>query len=251
MNFSSNSDYEVISQNEATSIICRFTPEMIDDIVDEALNTKYRSYSPVLSNIVDVIENTYKLAATGIPEFTSEINSQRNDIYIQIINKVCNFHNITFLNDMAEDIVSAAHIIYDFFIARFNIYLVNFFVNYINREKSMIYETLELVTKKKEIPQYSKKLYKNNNSKLAVIHANLEFVLENICSYDISFELFCDLAFGANKNASRYLLRILQDNGDFFIRIVVPYFKANFAQITTQIKFGLQGLASVEFNDLV
>ena len=58
----------------------------------------------------------------------------------------------------------------------------------------MIYETLELASKKKEASAYSKKLYKNNNSKLAIIHANLEFGLQNVCSYDIEFDTFIELA---------------------------------------------------------
>lgn len=245
-----NSDYTIMSNNEAASIICRFTPEMIQDIVEEALQNKYRDYSMSLVNIVESIETNYKMAQAGIPSYSTEIVSQRYNTYRQIIDMVCAAHQLQYLGGENSDIYSDANFIYDFLIARFNLYLVQFFVNYINREKSMIYESLELASKKKEASAYSKKLYKNNNAKLAVIHANLEFVLQNICVYDIDFDSFIELSCIPDRIRAKYLQSILLDQGDFFKRIVVPYFNQHYAQLTTQIKFALQGLSVVEFNDL-
>lgn len=251
MNLSQNSDFSIISANEAASIVCRFTPEMIEDLVEDALNNKYRNYSMSMTNIVEVIEQNYKVSLSGIPEFSSEINSQRCDIYSQVIDMVCKAHNLTYIGNENDDIYSAATWIYDFLVARFNIYITNFFVNYINREKNMIYETLELASKKKDASSYSKKLYKNGNSKLAIIHANLEFVLQNICAYDVPFDTYIDLAYIPNRQVAKYLQSILLDNGDFFKRQIVNYFNQHYAELTTQVKFALQGLASVEFTDLV
>lgn len=246
-----NSDYTIMSNNEAASIICRFTPEMIQDIVEEALQNKFRSYSMTLANIVESIETNYKMAQAGIPEYSTEIISQRYNTYRQIIDMVCNTHQLQYIQREGSDIYSDANFIYDFLIAKFNIYLVQFFVNYVNREKSMIYETLELASKKKEASAYSKKLYKNNNSKLAIIHANLEFVLQNVCSYDIEFDTFIELACIPDRVRAKYLQTILSDCGDFFKRIIVPYYQQHYAQLTTQIKFALQGLSIAEFDDLV
>lgn len=251
MNLPQNSDYTIMSNNEAASIICRFTPEMVQDIVEDAIINKYRNYSMTLSNIVDSIETNYRIAQTGIPEYNSEITSQRYNIYRLIIEQVCQAYQISYLGKEEDDIYSAASIIYDFLIARFNIYLVQFFVNYINREKSMIYDTLELASKKKEASAYSKKLYKNSNSKLAIIHANLEFVLQNICAYDIDFDTYIEQACIPDRQRSKYLQSILLDAGDFFKREIVPYFNQHYAQLTTQIKFALQGLSVAEFDDLV
>lgn len=251
MNIAQNSDYAIISTNEAASIICRFTPDMIQNIVDEALENKYRNYSQTLSNIVESIETNYKMMQAGVPEYSAEIDSQRVLTYQQIIDKICTYHNLQFLYHEGDSLYTSAYFIYDFLIAQSNIYIINFFVNYINREKNMIYETLELASKRKDASAYSKKLYKNNNSKLATIHANLEFVIQNIWNYDISFEDFVELACIPDRQKFRYLVYILQDNGDFFKRIIVPYCQNNYANITTQIKFGLQSFASAEFEDLV
>lgn len=251
MNLPQNSDYTIMSNNEAASIICRFTPEMVQDVIEDAIINKYRDYSMTLANIVDSIETNYRIAQTGMPEYNSEITSQRYNIYRMIIDQVCQTHQLSYLGKEEDDIYSAASIIYDFLIARFNVYLVQFFVNYINREKSMIYDTLELASKKKEASAYSKKLYKNSNSKLAIIHANLEFVLQNICAYDIDFDTYIEQACIPDRQRSKYLQSILLDTGDFFKREIVPYFNQHYAQLTTQIKFALQGLSVAEFDDLV
>jgi hypothetical protein len=251
MNLAQNSDYQIVSTNEAASIICRFTPDMISDIVSEAITNKYRSYSPSMPNIVGAIETNIRMAQTGLPDYTNELASQKNDIYIQIINMVCTAHGLSCTIPEGEDIYTIALSVYDFLIAQFNTYLVQFFVNYINREKNMIYETLELASKRKEASAYSKRLYKNGNSKLAIIHANLEFVLQNICSYDVDFETYTDLAYIPDRQKSKYIQTILTDNGDFFTRIIVPYYQANYATLTTTIKLSLQGLSTVELVDLV
>lgn len=254
MNLSQNSDFNIVSSNEVASIICRFTPEMISDIVETNLETKYRSYSPELANIVTSIEQNYKMAQSGLPEFNSEIISQRYNIYLQIIQQVCEAHHLQFIgNDnesIYQDIYTAAYTIYDFLVARYNLYLVNFVTNYINREKNTIYESLELASKRKEASPYSKKIYKNYNSKLAIIHANLEFVIQNICAYDIDLELYTELACIPDREKARYINSLVIDNGDFFKRFCIPYIQNNFGPITTQIKFSLQELATADFADL-
>lgn len=251
MNFADNSDYTIVSNNEAASIICRFTPEMIEDTVRSAISTKYNNYSMSLVNIVEALETNYKMSFVGLPEYKGEINSSREDSYRNIMNLICQAHNLKYVLRENDDIYSAAYYTYDLLISQFNVRIINFFVNYINREKNTLYETLELAAKRKDDSPYSKKLYKNGSPKLATIHANLEYVLENICAYDINFNEFLELAYIPDRVKARLLQFILIDCGDFFTRIIVPYFKANYATLVTHIKFALQGLATAELTDLV
>ena len=254
MNLAQNSDFNIVSNNEVASIICRFTPEMISDLIESNLETKYRSYSPELANIVVSIEENYRMAQTGLPEFSSEIVSQRYNIYQQIIEQICIAHQLQYVGEdneaVYQDIYTAAYTLYDFLLARFNLYLINFFTNYVNREKNSIYESLELASKRKEASPYSKKIYKNSNSKLAIIHANLEYVIQNVCSYDIDLNMYTELACLPDRAKARYILSLVVDNGDFFKRFCVPYIQTNFGPLTTQIKFALQELATADFADL-
>ena len=129
--------------------------------------------------------------------------------------------------------------------------MYNFFSTYIIREKNTLYEDLELANKKKETPQYSKKLYKNDNPKLALIHANIECIVNSIFSYDIDFNTFVDYACIPDRVKGNFLQNNLVDNGDFFKNFVVPYYQANYGLITSSIRFELQGLASTEISDVI
>lgn len=248
----SNSDYSVVSNAEAASIINRFTPEMINDIIDNALANKFRNYTNQLVNMVAAIDQNNKIAMNALPDFANDIRATANDTYISIIHKICDSHNLSFIADPTTiDLYSAAYTLYDFFISQFNLYLFNFFTTYISREKNALYENLELSLKKKEGGAYSKKLYKGDNPKLAVIHANLEYVIENIWSYDIDFDTFVDIACIPDRNTGNFIRSIVSDNGDFFKNFVVPYYKANYGLITSSIKFELQGLSSTEISDVI
>lgn len=247
----SNSDYSVVSNAEAASIINRFTPEMVEDVIDNALANKFRNYTNQLINIVAAIDQNQKLAMNSLPDKTNEIKQATDELYLHIIHKICNAHNLTFTGKDSDNLYSTAYILYDFFISQFNSYLYNFFSTYINREKNTLYEALELANKKKETPNYSKKIYKNDSPKLAVIHANIGYVLDNICAYDIDINTFIELACIPDRVKANYIINSVVDNGDFFKYFIVPYLKQNYAVITSSIRFELQGIASAEISDII
>lgn len=247
----SNSDYSIVSNAEAASIINRFSPEMIDDIIDNALNNKFRNYTNQLINIVAAIDQNQKIAMSALPDFANDIKQSTDETYMNIINKICAAHNLTFIGDDSTDLYSTAYILYDFFISQYNLYIYNFFSTYINREKNTLYENLELATKKKETSNYSKKIYKNDSPKLAIIHANLNYVIDNICAYDIDFNTFVDLACIPDRVKGNFIQRSVVDNGDFFRNYVVTYYRQNYALMTSSIRFELQGLATAELTDII
>lgn len=247
----SNSDYSVVSNAEAASIINRFTPEMIEDIINNAIANKFRNYTNQLVNIVSAIDQNNKIAMASLPDFSNEIKQTGEELYMSIIQKICTAHNLTFVGDTSTDLYSTAYVLYDFFISQFNLYMYNFFTTYINRERNTLFENLELANKKKENSGYSKKIYKNDNPKLAVIHANLEYVIDNIFSYDIDFNTFVDYACIPDRVKGQFIQSTVLDNGDFFKNFVVPYYKANYGLITSSIRFELQGLSTTEISDII
>lgn len=247
----SNSDYSVVSNSEAASIINRFTPEMIEDIINNAIANKFRNYTNQLVNIVAAIDQNNKVAMISLPDFANEIKQNGDELYLSIISKICSAHNLTFIGDTNSDLYSVAYTMYDFFISQFNLYMYNFFTTYINREKNALYENLELSNRKKETPQYSKKIYKNDSPKLAIIHANLEYVIDNIFSYDIDFNTFVDYACIPDRVKGNFLMSNLVDNGNFFKNFVVPYYQANYGLITSSIRFELQGLGTTDISDVI
>lgn len=250
MNFPQNSDYTVVSNNEAASIICRFTPTMIEDIIREALNTKFTDYSYNCYNLVDTLETNYQMAVNGMGEYSSDIMRDRHDNYIRIINMVCNAHNLQYVYDDNHDVYTVATSLYSLLISEYNLFLINFFTNYINKNKDMIYESLKLEDKRKELSAYSKKIFKGNgNDKLAIIHMNLEYVLNTVLSYDIDFQQYLYYALFPNTQRSEFLQSLVFDTGDFMKRIIVPHYQNN-PWIITHIRLAFQGLSDLTFTDI-
>lgn len=247
----SNSDYAVVSNAEAASIINRFTPDMIDDIMTDALGSKLRNYTTHLTNIVAAIDQNQRLAMLELPDKVNEIKQSTDELYLHIIQRICEAHNLTFIGTDSDNLYSTAYIFYDFFISQFSHYLYNFFSTYINREKNTLYEALELAGKKREIPNYSKKIYKNDNPKLANIHAHIGYVLDNICQYDIDMNTFIELACIPDRAKANFIIRSVVDNGDFYKNYVVSHFRQNYALITSSIRLELQGIASAEITDII
>ena len=141
MNIPYNSDYTIVSNNEAASIICKFTPTMIEDIVREALDHKFRNDSLTYYNLIQSMETDYRMNMSGIPEYSKDIIHDRNENYLNIINMICEAHSLQYIYDESHDMYSTAFIIYDLLISNFNIHLINFFINYIYKNKDIINET--------------------------------------------------------------------------------------------------------------
>lgn len=255
MNSSVNSDYVAISTNEAASIIGKFSIEMIDDIVDQAMETKLRSYSPRLLNVVDALEQQFKSDLAQFPQLANGIDQNRKNIYTHIIYKVLSAHNLQ-LNislDSYPDIYSLAHMLYEFLVANFSHNIMAFFVNYIAANKSAIYDSLKLVEKKAEMTNavYSKKIFKNGkNSKLAIIHANLDMVLNSLCGWDISLYDFLSYAYIDNRLLVNAIGPIVVDCGRFYTDQVVSVYNNNIAILSTNIKFAMQDLADMSIEDI-
>lgn len=247
----SNSDYSVVSNTEAAGIINRFTPDMIEDIIDNSLVNKFRNYTNQLINIVVVIDQNTKIAMNALPDYSNQIREAAEDNYLHIISKICSAHNLTFTGDKNIDLYSAAYTLYDFLVSSFNLYLYNFFSTYISREADTLYENLDLNARKKEGTAYSKRIYKASNPKLAAIHANLDSVIDNICSYDIDFETFVDIACIPDKVKGNFIISCVKDNRDFFKNFVVSYYRQNYALITSSIKFELQGESTLSIADII
>ena len=241
MDLSCNSDYAVVSSNEATSIICRFSPDMISDVIDDVLVNKYRNYAPQLVNLPKSIDTAMKLSKDGLPDYTNEINQKADELYATIINKLCGFYNLQCNIVDGSNLYAVAYYLYDFLISNFNNHIYNFFTTLINREKKSIYDSLMALDKKKEASAYSRKIYKAaNDPQLAMIHANLEDVVVNLLSYDIDLPTYIELSCIPDRRKISYLQSLLIDNGDFYKRAIVSYYNANFAELTSQLKFELQ-----------
>lgn len=211
----SNLEYDIISDAEVTSILSHFDPDEILGFVDDNLARKHMFYPNNPLNFVRSLETNFSLVYMNFPSEKERIDAIRDDTYKAIINKICNYYNLEFI-DNGQDYYTSAFYLYEFFITQFSSNVIKLFTNYIIKEKDYLYNYIGLIDMKKNkdiSTTYSKKIHKD--PKLAIINANLEYVVDSISLFDIPFESILELIY-TDRNIIELLLSVVSPKGDLF-----------------------------------
>lgn len=241
---STNADYAVTNNSELAYIFSKFNDDFIYTTVNESLNNKLRSYETSLPNAVISFEQMFKSTLEEYPGAQDPIWKLREDVFDNIIKILCDNYQLIFDDNDQYDKYTSAMYMYSFLVSDFQRNIVQFFVNYIIKEKSSIYEMLSLSESRKNKDSstvYAKKVFKN--PKLGVISANLESVLNSICSsFDIDFDTYLEIIYqGEEKIIRDHLLAVLKPTNDFFREYIGKCFYSLFRPILiTSIRLALQ-----------
>lgn len=245
-----NTDYEVASFAEVSSVINHFTPEMINDVVIRAIQNREVTFTSAKPNIPQALEANYNTQLQNYPQISAELNSAKTELYESIILLICQTFQLQFIGDESVDRYSAAFWIYDFFISKFDKYLIDFLSSYIIREADTFYQMLINKEDRKDTSAYTRRVFKGNALTIGMIHANLEWVVDNMLEFDCDLPDIITTAFGPQwVNVSGFLNSIIVDSGDFYKRIYAPFILENKALILTSIKFNLQSRVGVDISD--
>lgn len=213
--FTSNLEYDIISDAEITNILSHFDTDEILGFVDDNIQRKHIFYPNNPLNLVKSIETNFSLIYNKLPAEKERIDYLRDNVYKAIIEKICIHYNLDF-NISDQDYFSIAYYLYDFFISNFSTNVINFFTNYIVKEKDYIYNHIGLINKDKNkdiSTSYSKKIHKD--SKLATISANLEYVVDSIALFDIPLEEILRLVY-TDQNVISLILLSVSPRSDLF-----------------------------------
>ena len=180
---SNNTEYEITQENELAYILSRFNQDYVYITIEESLKNRLKPYSFTMPNIIMALKYEFEAAKINYNNIP-EISILEKDNYIRIIEILCGRYNLTCM-PMEEDLdlFSIAYHLYDFLVCNFQKNIVNFFTNFILSEKDALYKMLELnnIKKNKDTSTlYVKKIFKDY--KLGIISANLEYVVQSICS---------------------------------------------------------------------
>lgn len=245
--FNANSQvYNVLTENELSEVLSHYSSEMIFSIVEDGLKRRFMSV-PIVSipNAVGGLEQNFKLIMNTYGYDNQQVLSVREKTYDEIIEMICKEFNLGFTIDDSVDKFSAAFHLYDLFVCNFSNNLITFFANYIYKERSNLFEALGLAEMKKNKDAstiYGRKVYKD--IKLAIINANIDFVVSQICAMDIPFYTIIGLIYGNNSELKRYYLSIISANSDFFVNAYVPVLNSDIrSDLLTGIRLKLQELA--------
>ena len=247
--FSANSQaYNITTENELAEVLSHYGSEFVFSVVDAAMRKRFEAVPIVaLPNVVASWEQNFKAIISQYGESSMpEVTNVRNETYREIIDTICKEFGLNFTIDDSVDLYSAAYHLYNFLVSGFIDSMTSFFSNYIYKERSNIYEALrfsELKKSKDSSTIYSKKVFRDN--KVALINANIEKVIEYVCTQEIPFYLIVQYVFGFNSELSKYYVSIVSSaDNDFFEKAYLSVIKCDIRpEIITGIRFKLQEYA--------
>lgn len=216
--------YNITTENEISVILSHFEPEYVFNIIRDNISQRFKYNQLGMPNIVASFESYFKQLISTYTDVDTinQIQEKRLETYKEIISILCSEFQFSFNYEEIQDYYSSAFYLYSFLVSDFSINLVSFFSNFIIKERNNIYESLKLNDMKKNKDNstlYNKKIYKN--SKLAIINANLDYVIDNICVFDITLSDILNNIY-VDKNIVKFLETSILPVQDFFKYAYVP-----------------------------
>ena len=234
------------------SILSNFESAWVMNTIRDSLNMRFRPFAQPMPNFVDILERQFNTLNNGAPDYVDKVNETRTETYKEIITTISEYYHLAFTASFEElspqRLYSIAHTMYDIFIARFTDYMIDFYIRYIINNMDSIYaylsadETVKKV-KDKDIPVKS-----YIDPRFQLIHANMNKIILNMVSYDISFETL--LSYFADPYTCSELLSVLEDTGDIYKNFYASYLQDQryMAQLLTCIKLKLQAKTQEAYN---
>ena len=228
------------------TILSNFSTEYVNHVISDSLQMKFRPFDGPMPNYVDILNRQLLSVYYNSPDYKDKVNEVRVETFREIILKICSYYQLSFIGDFdnmsPDEILGIAHVLYDIFISRFTDYMIDFFVSYIVQNADGIAAYLtnqEESNKPKESGLYEPKNY--IDPKFIIIHANINQVIYNMASYDISLANLL-LYFIGDKNMANRIISVISDCGDIYRNFYASYILDTrySAGLLTNIKLKLQ-----------
>jgi len=237
------------------TILSRFDSEYIVGVIQRSIVSRFRPFSEPMPNMVDVLSRQFKGVLDNSPDYRDKVLSVETQTYQEICAIICNYYNLDFDQDndqlYGNTLRTFAHTMYDIFVARFTDYIIQFYTSYILRNIDYIYNYLceiDGVKKARENSAQAQKMY--TNPKFALVHSNLNLVIMNMASYDISLQDL--LSYITDYNTATMICNFVTDKGDIYKYYFACYVldKNTMSGILTSVKLQLQNqtIAQANFN---
>lgn len=242
--------YNVTTENELAEVLSHYNSDFVFSVVDDAMKKRFQSVPIVaMPNVVAAWEQNFKAIIAQYGESsTNEVCRVRDETYREIISTICKEFGLNFTVDDTVDLYSAAFHLYTLLVSGFIDNMTSFFANYIYKERANIYEALRLGDNKKNKDSstiYSKKVFKD--TKLALINANIDMVIQYICSMDIPFYIIIQTVFGYNSEMSKYFTTIISPaSNNFFSTVYLPVLQCDIRpEVITGIRLKIHEFAKI------
>ena len=181
-----NQSYELQSNNQVAVLLSQLDSDYIIGVVDDTLNQMFSRFDLIpRPNIVQSFETTFKELLNIYPADIDNINQVRMETYMTIIDHICKKYEIRFIQTEAIDLFTLANVLYDLFVSKLNIYMIDFYVRLIMNEKESLVPVLNFDELKKSKDQnviYNRMAFSNNDL-LTAIAMQMPNVLRSLYSY--------------------------------------------------------------------
>ena len=130
------------------TILTNFESSWVINTVQDSLNMRFRPFDVEgMPNYPDILQRQFNTIVAAGPDYIEKTNEVRLSTYREIITTICEYYNLTFEipfeNFTADELYGITRTMYDIFVSRFTQYMVDFFINYIIRNKSEYYRLLQ------------------------------------------------------------------------------------------------------------
>ena len=248
-----NKEYEIRANNQIAALLAQFDSGYVMDTIEDTLNQLFIQFDMIpRPNIVQSFETIFKEMYNIYPTDLDNINQCRIETYHTIIDYICKKYDIRFIQPENIDSYSLAFFMYDFFIARLNIYMVQFYVRYIIDEKENIIQMLDMesIKKSKDANFNYNKIAFGNNEILAAIASNLPIVLQKISTLPILDHQIYMYIYGQQPFIVQMLEESISPNVSIFSRYNSLLFNESlYGPILTNIRVQFQQtLSTIDMN---
>lgn len=211
-----NSDYAIRTDSDFAELLRYFNNDFIKGVVETNIENNFRPFVQTIPNLIKSYELMFKDKLIEFPDKRNEIDDLRRDVYMMVIDTICNKFDLSINSEVDFDPFSLAMYMYDFFISNFTQNIIFFFTNYIIKEKKSIYNDYKLIDFKKNKDSstlHAKKMY--DDPELMAIIPNAGYILNNMRGLDISLSSILTNIFSYPEPAT-FVSTTIQDKGDFF-----------------------------------
>ena len=195
-------EYEIQANGQVATILSHFNSDYVMDVVRNTLSEQFNHFDTVPKpNIAESFETYFKELLRTYPTDETNILETRHQTYTDIRDIICRQFALGFVNEDDVDMYSITTLLYDFFVAKFNFYMVNFYCRYIAAEKSALFMNMGLEKASKEdnsSMNYARHAF-GDDEELAAVIANLPVVLGALKSIDVPDRYVYQTAYGNNQ----------------------------------------------------
>lgn len=213
-----NRAYNIKSETGLARILTYFDSTYVMGIMDDNLRNADIQFSALPKpNIVNSFEDNFKAILIEYPEEKDQIMATRESVYYEIIAKLSNHFSFEFKPSVDMDIYAITYLLYDFYVANYNPYLIKLLTEYIIKEQDAIYISynLDQFRKDKDVSTITNKsLFESSH--MAIICSHIDYVLNNITGIDFPIENILNVIYNYNQTQVNAILQHISPKFDLF-----------------------------------